>query len=137
MQYAIFCGCRQSPQFSCAAPAPSPCSSSRKLFGWYRCWNRLWLVSAASALGGSSAETVPELAGDFGQRAHATGTGGLSALGLLGPVVCSPCVLASVLVALRCPRCCCLSLLSWALVRGCIFSDGSSVHVHLRVLAAG
>lgn len=52
--------------------------------------NRLWLVSTAGTLRGADAEAVPELAGDLGKRAHAAGTGGLSALGLLGPVVYSP-----------------------------------------------
>lgn len=52
--------------------------------------NRLWLVGAAGTLGGTDTEAVPELAGDLGERAHAAGTGGLSALGLLGPVVYSP-----------------------------------------------
>lgn len=107
------------------APAPSPVPVPRKLFGWYRCWNHLWLVSAASALGGASAETVPELAGDFGQGAHATGTGGLSALGLLGPVVCTSCVLASLLLAPRCPWVlqpidAVLSVRSWMCFRGWI-----------------
>lgn len=69
-----------------------PPSSSQELDGpvvrSVSCWNRLWLVSAAGTLGGADTEAVPELAGDLGQRAHAAGTGGLSALGLLGPVVC-------------------------------------------------
>lgn len=56
--------------------------------------NRLWLVSTAGTLGSADAEAVPELAGDLGERAHAAGTGGLSALGLLGPVVYSSLVLA-------------------------------------------
>lgn len=51
-------------------------------------WARLWLGSATGALGGANLEAVLEAPGDGGQRSHAAGTGGLSALGLLGPVVC-------------------------------------------------
>jgi len=44
---------------------------------------------ALGALGGTSAEAVAELAGDELECAHAAGTGGLSSLGLLTPVVLS------------------------------------------------
>lgn len=43
---------------------------------------------AASTLGGAGLEAVGELAGDVLERPHAAGAGGLSALGLLAPVVC-------------------------------------------------
>jgi hypothetical protein len=43
---------------------------------------------ALGALRGASAEAVAELAGDELECAHAAGTGGLSSLGLLTPVVC-------------------------------------------------
>jgi hypothetical protein len=46
------------------------------------------LLDTASALGGTGLEAVAELAGDGLQVLHAAGTGGLSPLGLLAPVVC-------------------------------------------------
>ena len=58
---------------------PQPSCSSRH----YLC--RGW---ATGTLGGTVAETVAELARDELERAHASGTGGLSPLGLLTPVVC-------------------------------------------------
>lgn len=45
-------------------------------------------LGSASTLGLSDLETVLEAAGDVLEVLHASGTGGLSALGLLGPVVC-------------------------------------------------
>jgi hypothetical protein len=51
-------------------------------------FHHLWLARAASTLGGADLEAVLEAAGDGGEGSHAAGTGGLSALGLLGPVVC-------------------------------------------------
>jgi len=47
------------------------------------------LLDTASALGSTGLEAVAELAGDGLQVLHAAGTGGLSPLGLLAPVVCS------------------------------------------------
>jgi hypothetical protein len=46
------------------------------------------LLDTAGALGGTGLEAVGELAGDGLQVLHAAGTGGLSPLGLLAPVVC-------------------------------------------------
>lgn len=43
---------------------------------------------APRVLGDTRLEAVLELAGDGAEVPHAAGTGGLSALGLLGPVVC-------------------------------------------------
>ena len=43
---------------------------------------------APCALWYASPESVLELTGDLLHVAHATGTGGLSSLGLLAPVVC-------------------------------------------------
>ena len=45
-------------------------------------------LDAAGALGSTALEAVGELAGDGLQVLHAAGTGGLSPLGLLAPVVC-------------------------------------------------
>ena len=45
-------------------------------------------LDAAGALGSTALEAVGELAGDGLKVLHAAGTGGLSPLGLLAPVVC-------------------------------------------------
>lgn len=46
-------------------------------------------LGALGALGDTSLEAVQEAAVDNAQGAHAAGAGGLAALGLLTPVVCS------------------------------------------------
>lgn len=46
-------------------------------------------LGALGALGDTSLEAVQEAAVDSAQGAHAAGAGGLAALGLLTPVVCS------------------------------------------------
>lgn len=46
-------------------------------------------LGTASTLGGTGLEAVQEAAVDITQGAHATGAGGLAALGLLTPVDCS------------------------------------------------
>lgn len=108
----------------------------------------LWLGGTAGALGGADLEAVLEAPGDGGQGAHAAGAGGLSALGLLGPVVC--CALhvsiQSLYVCawagpLRHPP----SFVVDSSLEGSASSGwwvgwgglGSFVHVHFRVLAAG
>jgi hypothetical protein len=58
-------------------------------------------LDAAGALGGTGLEAVGELAGDGLQVLHAAGTGGLSPLGLLAPVVCGGML---VLVLFSCSR---------------------------------
>lgn len=45
-------------------------------------------LDTARTLGGAGLEAVAELAGNGLQVLHAAGTGGLSPLGLLAPVVC-------------------------------------------------
>lgn len=60
---------------------------------------------ATGTLGGTSAETVGEAAGDELEVTHAAGTGGLSALGLLGPVVCDSQVTSQSIIPLQ--ICCC------------------------------
>lgn len=71
---------------------------------------------ALGTLGGTGLESVAELAVDGLEVSHAAGTGGLSSLGLLAPVVCRVLISCWIRYA-RVPRC--------------------QVDVHLRVLAAG
>lgn len=51
-------------------------------------WASLLGDGGASALGKAGLEAVPELSRNVAEFAHATGTGGLSPLGLVGPVDC-------------------------------------------------
>jgi hypothetical protein len=69
---------------------------------------------ATGALGKADLEAVGEAAGDGLEVTHASGSGGLSPLGLLGPVVCSTRQIGSKSRA-----------------------AGRRVNVHLRTLAAG
>lgn len=103
-----------------------------------RC-HHLWLARAASTLGGADLEAVLEAAGDGGEGSHAAGTGGLSALGLLGPVVCFVDARVSSLVVIQCLYHMNPNARFLAPVKGhpmvCLVD--SYVHVHFRVLAAG
>ena len=80
----------------------------------------LGLGWSAGVLWDTRLESVLELAGNSLEVTAASGTGGLAALGLLGPVVC--CVLV-------CARC--------VAIRFAIVSEEFGVYVHPRTLAAG
>jgi hypothetical protein len=69
---------------------------------------------ATGVLGEAGPEAVGEAAGDGLEVTHASGSGGLSPLGLLGPVVCS-----TRQITIR------------------VESSGTAVNIHLRTLAAG
>jgi hypothetical protein len=72
---------------------------------------------APRTLGDTRLETVLELPRDLAEVSHAAGTGDLSPLSLLGPVVCI------------CPMS--------AILFGVLFVSSSASNVHLRILAAG
>ena len=77
------------------APAALSCQKLQKLHHARAEWSTILhiesrlsgLLDTAGALGGTGLEAVGELAGDGLQVLHAAGTGGLSPLGLLAPVV--------------------------------------------------
>lgn len=98
-------GCHPSYSFP-ASPKPK----TRRRIGKY-----LSGLGATGALGGTGLEAVQEAAVDNTQGAHATGAGGLAALGLLAPVDC-------------CDKC-------QPEFLQCL--HGMRVCVHLRVLAEG
>lgn len=91
----------------------------------------LCLLGAAGALGSADLEAVLEASGHGGERSHAAGTGGLSALGLLGPVVCFTSLSASCSGP---PALFAGSVAGRVAVRVRV---DASVHVHFLVLAAG
>lgn len=68
---------------------PFPASPRTKNATPNRTTGNLVSLGALGALGDTSLEAVQEAAVDSAQGAHAAGAGGLAALGLLTPVVCS------------------------------------------------
>jgi hypothetical protein len=72
---------------------------------------RLCILGTAGTLGSANLEAVLEASGHGGEGSHAAGTGGLPALGLLGPVVYFPFVSAHPPLLLSSP------LQGWAAVR--------------------
>lgn len=68
---------------------PLPCPADISSPFTHRCRYTAILKGGMGVLGDTGLETVLEAAGDVTKVSHAAGANGLSALGLLAPVVCS------------------------------------------------
>lgn len=76
-----------SPNVSNTVPLPCPAYISSPFTRRFRYTESL--KGGVGVLGDASLEAILEAAGDFLEVPHAAGADGLSALGLLAPVVCN------------------------------------------------